>query len=104
MVSTVSSRSPRSSASATSKRARRVRLVPAWHGHGVPRYLTGARRPGGGRHSELPPVSRGQDDLGDDIGAQAEFVGYLLWPLSLLVVEKRQFLLRLAPRAARRRA
>src|SRR5271157_5142829 len=54
--------------------------------------------------SELPAVSRGQDDLGHDIWGQAEFVSDLLRPQSLLVVEKRQFLLRLAPRAARRRA
>ena len=37
----------------------------------------------------LPPLNatRAEDDLGHDIGAQAEFVGYLLWPQSLLVVK-----------------
>jgi NADPH:quinone reductase-like Zn-dependent oxidoreductase len=59
--------------------------------------LTGARQ-----LSQLAPVFRPENDLGHGIGAQAEFARYFFWPSSLLVVQERQFLLRLGPRAARR--
>jgi hypothetical protein len=47
---------------------------------------------------QLPAVPRGQDDLGHQVGAQAELLRDLFRPPSLLVVEQRQFLLRLGPR------
>ena len=47
---------------------------------------------------QLPAVPRGQDDLGHQVGAQAELLRDLVRPPSLLVVEQRQFLLRLGPR------
>ncbi len=54
-----------------------------------------------GTRSELSPVSRGEDDLGHRVSAQAEFLRYFLGPYPLLVIQKRQFLLGLAPWAAR---
>ena len=56
---------------------------------------------------EFPAVPGAQDDLGDQVGAQAELVRDLVRPPSLLVVDQREFLLGLGPRArdlARRRA
>ncbi len=47
---------------------------------------------------EFPAVPRGQDDLGHQVGAQAELVRDLFRPPSLLVVEQREFLLGLGPR------
>src|SRR5436190_23160626 len=42
---------------------------------------------------QLATVSRGQDDLGHQVGAQAELLRDLFRPPSLLVVEQREFLL-----------
>jgi len=50
--------------------------------------------------SELSPVPRGEDDLGDQVRAQPELVRDLVGPHSLLVVQQREPLLRLAPRPA----
>src|SRR6516225_286338 len=47
---------------------------------------------------QLAAVSRGQDDLGDQVGAQAELLRDLFRAPPLLVVEQREFLLRLGPR------
>ena len=56
---------------------------------------------------EFPAVPGAQDDLGYQVGAQAELLRDLVRPPSLLVVEQREFLLGLGPRPrdlARRRA
>src|SRR5262245_23938863 len=47
---------------------------------------------------QLAAVPRGQDDLGDQVGAQAELLRDLFRAPPLLVVEQREFLLRLGPR------
>src|SRR6185312_5559667 len=52
---------------------------------------------------EFAAVPGGQDDLGHQVGAQAELVRDLFRPPSLLVVEQREFLLGLGPRPARGR-
>ena len=49
--------------------------------------------------SELAAVPRGQDDLADQVGAQAELLRDLVRAAALLVVQQGQFLLRLGPRA-----
>ena len=47
-------------------------------------------RPG---RSELSAASRVENDLGYDVGAQPQFLGYLVRPESLLVVQQRELLL-----------
>src|SRR5512142_199985 len=52
---------------------------------------------------QLAAVPGGQDDLGHQVGAQAELLRDLIRPPPLLVVEQREFLLGLGPRSARGR-
>src|SRR5580693_6023627 len=54
----------------------------------------------GRARSELSAVPGSEDDLGHDVGAQAELACALLGPLALLVVQQRQPLLGFGPRVA----
>src|SRR5262249_15946430 len=54
------------------------------------------------RRSGLAATAAGQDDLGHQVGAQAQLGGYFIGPETLFVVKQRQPLLLNAPRLAHR--